>query len=99
MLIHCAYPIAHPVNDDSDQLIVQFESRRRVRSMDSDPDLWDHRAMPKDRSKTYSDRQSDASRAKKVKPATKQATKQPPKKKVPREEAGQAADRERSRSL
>jgi hypothetical protein len=51
--------------------------------------------MPKDRSKTYSDRQSDASRGKKVKPGTKQ----PPKKKVPREDAGQAAAREGSRSL
>jgi hypothetical protein len=45
--------------------------------------LWETVLMPKDRKKTYSDHQSEASRAKK----------QPKKKKAPREELGQAAAR------
>jgi hypothetical protein len=43
--------------------------------------LWETVGMPKDRKKTYSDHQSDASRAKK----------QPKKKEAPREDVNQAA--------
>ncbi len=47
--------------------------------------LWETGVMPKDRKKTYSDRQSEASRAKK------QA--KTPKKKIAREDFSQAAAR------
>jgi len=46
-------------------------------------DLWETVGMPKDRKKTYSDHQSEASRAKK----------QPKKKKASREDFSQAAAR------
>jgi len=46
-------------------------------------DLWETVGMPKDRKKTYSDHQSEASRAKK----------QPKKQKAPREDSSQTAAR------
>jgi hypothetical protein len=49
--------------------------------VDSVLEMWEHRAMPKDRNKTYSDHQAEASRLQKQREAAK---KQPPKRKTTR---------------